>query len=359
MNTDTVIKFDPEEVYDVTIIGGGPAGLYSAFYSGLREMKTKLIEFQPVLGGKVHVYPEKMIWDVGGQPPIPGARLIEQIVQQGLTFQPTVVLQEKIVSLSRNTEGLFVLHAESGRLHYSKTVIVAVGSGILNPQKLTIEGAERFEVTNLHYTVKSLKQFKDKTVLLSGGGNSCVDWANELLPFAKQVIVTYRKDAFTGHEAQVKQLMESSAKCLFHTSITRLIAGEGDTSNVIRKVECTRHDNREVFELDVDEVIINHGYERDASLLEQSELNIEMAEASYIAGTSQSESSVEGLYAAGDILHHEGKLHLISGAFQDAANAVNRAKRFIQPDAQQHAMVSSHNEVFKERNKEAVKQWVR
>ncbi len=83
-----------KEIYDVTIIGGGPAGLYSAFYSGLREMKTKLIESQPRLGGKIHVYPEKMIWDVGGLTPLSGADLIKQLVKQGLTFDPTVVLNE-------------------------------------------------------------------------------------------------------------------------------------------------------------------------------------------------------------------------------------------------------------------------
>ena len=77
-----------EAIYDVTIIGGGPAGLFSAFYSGLREMKTKIIEFQPYLGGKVHVYPEKMIWDIGGLTPVTGEQLIEQVVQQGLTFEP-------------------------------------------------------------------------------------------------------------------------------------------------------------------------------------------------------------------------------------------------------------------------------
>ena len=97
---------------------------------------------------------------------------------------------------------LLYLHAASGRLHYSKTVIVAVGSGILNPIKLEIEGAERFEVSNLNYTVKSLKYFKDKTVIISGGGNSAIDWANELEPIAKKVYITYRKDSLKGHEAQ-------------------------------------------------------------------------------------------------------------------------------------------------------------
>lgn len=135
------------EVFDVTIIGGGPAGLFSAFYSGLREMKTKIIEFQPYLGGKVHVYPEKMIWDIGGLQPVPGAQLIEQMVNQGLTFQPEVVLGEKVTSISKDEQGYFVLHTASEKKHYSKTVILAIGGGILKPIKLEIQGAERFEVT--------------------------------------------------------------------------------------------------------------------------------------------------------------------------------------------------------------------
>src|SRR5690554_3755313 len=111
-----------QDLYDITIIGGGPAGLYSAFYSGVREMKTKLIEYQSKLGGKVHVYPEKMIWDVGGLKPIPGAQLIDQLVEQGLTFNPEVVLGEKVESITRDEAGIFVLQTASGQLHYSKTV---------------------------------------------------------------------------------------------------------------------------------------------------------------------------------------------------------------------------------------------
>lgn len=346
-----------QDLFDVTIIGGGPAGLYSAFYSGLREMKTKLIEFQPQLGGKIHVYPEKMIWDVGGLTPVPGAKLIEQLVEQGLTFNPEVVLGEKVTSIGRDADGTFVLHTASGTEHYSKTVIVAVGGGILNPQKLEIEGAERFEVSNLNYTVKSLKQFKDKTVVISGGGNSAIDWANELESIAKRVYLVYRKGALTGHEAQASQLMNSSAECLLNTSITRLIASSNH--EVIERVELTHHETGEVSELEIDEVIISHGYERDKDLLENSSLDIDMVDEYFIAGNPNGASSVEGLYAAGDILKHDGKLRLIAGAFQDAANAVNQAKQFIQPDAHKSAMVSSHNELFKQRNRELVKQMIR
>ncbi|AOM08976.1 MULTISPECIES: NAD(P)/FAD-dependent oxidoreductase [Bacillus] len=346
-----------EELFDITVIGGGPAGLYSAFYSGLREMKTKIIEFQPHLGGKIHVYPEKMIWDVGGLLPVTGDKLIEQLVQQGLTFKPEVVLDTKVESIIRNQDGTFTLKTSTGEEHFSKTVIVATGSGILKPQKLSIEGAERFEVSNLNYTVKSLKRFKGKTVIISGGGNSAVDWANELEPIAKKVYVTYRKEELSGHEAQVKQLMNSSAECFFNTSITKLIAG--DNHEAIEYVELTNHETGEVSHLPIDEVIINHGYERDITLLENSELDVAIIDNYYIAGNANSESSVDGLYAAGDILKHEGKLHLIAGAFQDAGNAVNKAKQFIQPDASEYGMVSSHNEVFKKRNRELIKQMIK
>lgn len=348
---------DQRELFDVTVIGGGPAGLYSAFYSGLREMKTKIIEFQPKLGGKLHVYPEKMIWDVGGLTPITGAKLMEQLIEQGLTFKPTVVLNEKVESISRDENGVFVLEATTGQKHFSKTVIVAIGSGILNPKKLEIEGTERFEESNLHYTVQAFKDFKDKTVLISGGGNSAVDLANELEPIAKKVYLSYRKSELTGHESQVTQLLNSSAECFFNSTVTRLIANE--EKERIKQVEITNTETNEVSDLSVDEVIINHGYEHEASLLKNRNLNLNIVDDFYISGQANGQTSVEGLYAAGDILTHEGKINLIAGAFQDAANAVNQAKRFIQPDAHKTAMVSSHNELFTKRNRELVEQLVK
>jgi len=342
-----------DQLFDVTIVGGGPAGLYAAFYSGLREMTTKLIEFQPFLGGKVHVYPEKMIWDVGGLPPVSGAQLIEQLVTQGLTFAPEIVLGQKVTSLTKNENGHFVLHTSSGQQHYAKTVILAVGYGILQPTKLNLDGAERFEVSNLHYTVKSLARFQGKTVLISGGGNAAIDWANELEPIAKKVYLTYRKDMLNGHEAQVTRLLNSTVECLFNTTIVKLVATADHER--IAQVILHRSDEQEEMDLIVDEVIINHGYDRDKDLLENSELNIVMENEYNIAGTPMSETSVEGLYAAGDILHHPGKLHLITGAFQDAANAVNKAKQYIAPDATSWGTVSSHNELFAQKNRELLK----
>ena len=343
------------EIFDLTIIGGGPAGLYSAFYGGLREMKTKIIEAQPDLGGKIHVYPEKVIWDVGGLGPITGAKLIEQLKNQAMTFNPEVVLNEKIASIGR-VDGLFLLRSESGTVHYSKSIIVAIGSGILKPQKLKLEGAEKYEVSNLHYMVNSLKYFKNRTVVISGGGNSAIDWANSLEPVAKKIYLVHRRDCFSGHESQVTQLMNSKVECIFNSSITNLIADE--THNSIEYVELTNQKTGEIISLPVDEVLINHGFDQDASLLEHSELDVRLIDQFFIDGTPTSETSVPGLFAAGDILKHEGKLNLIAGTFQDAANAVNKAKQFIEPSAETAAMVSSHNKVFSERNKELILQLV-
>lgn len=345
------------ELFDVTIIGGGPAGLFASFYSGLREMKTKVIEYQPRLGGKVHVYPEKMIWDVGGLTPTLGEKLIEQLIQQGLTFDPTVVLGQKVERIARDEDGVFILHTSAGEQHYSKTVILAIGGGILEPQRIDLEGAEKFEVSNLSYTVKSLRRFKDKTVIISGGGNSAVDWANELEPIAKKVYLTYRKEALSGHEAQVTQLLNSSATCFFNTTITKLIACSNQEK--VERVELTNHLTGEVEELAIDEVIINHGYERDRSLLQNSQVNLEMANEYFLAGTTTGATSEPGIFAAGDVISYDGKVHLIAGAFHDAANAVNQAKLYIQPEAHESGMVSSHNEIFQSRNRELIKQMMK
>lgn len=347
---------DNQDIFDVTIIGGGPAGLYSAFYSGLRGMKTKIMEYQEELGGKIHVYPEKMVWDVGGVPPVPGAKLIDHLVEQGLTFNPEVKLKTKVDFISRDESGVFIIHTAKGEKHYSRTIIVAVGGGILNPQRLKIEGAERFEITNLNYTVKSLQRFKDKTVVISGGGNSAIDWARELDGIAKQVFITCRNDSFSCHESQTAELQNSSVVCFFHTNITKLIADEDHEK--IEKVELTNHSTGVVEYLPIDEVIVNHGYERDISLLDNSDIDIERKDNYFIDGNERSESSIPGLYAAGDILMHDGKLNLIAGAFQDAANAVNMAKQWIDPNAEKGAMVSSHNDVFKNKNRELIKKIV-
>lgn len=343
------------EIFDVTIIGGGPAGLYSTFYSGLRSMKTKLIESQAQLGGKVLLYPEKMIWDVGGQPPIMGAQFVNQLIEQAKTFQPTILTNTKVDLIDKNDNNLFVITTNDGQKHYSKSIIMANGGGIIHPQKLNIEGAEKFEMTNLHYTVPSFKLFQHKRVLISGGGNGAIDWAVEMVDIADEIILVYRKDQLTAHEAQVN-LLKSNPKVtiLLNTTIEKLIANKEKTK--VSQVVLKKHDTAEELHQHIDHIIVSHGYNRDASLNFSTETSLKLKDDYYYEGTATGKTSQEGIFAAGDILSYEGKVHLLVGTFQDAVNAVNSAKTYIDPLANQFEMVSSHNEKFQEKNRQIIQE---
>ncbi|MFA9559193.1 NAD(P)/FAD-dependent oxidoreductase [Evansella sp. AB-rgal1] len=341
------------EIYDVTIVGGGPAGLYSAFYSGLRNMKTKVMEVQPVLGGKVNIYPEKVLWDVGGLPPIQAQQFIQNLVNQANTFLPTICLRTKVEEITKQDD-IFVISTNTGEIHYSKTIIVAVGGGILNPIKLEIEGAEKYEMTNLHYTILGLERFRNKKVLVSGGGNGAIDWAVELLPVAKEVIVIYRKEQLSAHESQVEKLKEHGVQIMLNAEITSLVSNENKTA--IEHVIISQYG--ETHQLRVDDVLISHGYNREVSLTFADEIQPLRKDDYYLDGQGQCKTSVPGIFGAGDIISYNDKVNLLVGTFQDAVLAVNNAKLYIDPKADKYAMVSSHNKKFIEKNKEFLKEVV-
>lgn len=334
-----------EELYDVTIVGGGPAGLYTAFYSGMRDLKTKIIEYSSQLGGRMLIYPEKMIWDVGGVTPILGGQLIKQLVEQAKTFDPTIVLNQKVEKLEKQQDGTFMLTSSTGEKHFSKTVILAVGYGVLSMQKLEIEGADRFEVTNLHYTVQELEIFRHKHVLISGGGNSAVDWANELEPIAASVTVVHRRDDFGGHEKNVLRMKESSVRVKTPYEVVQL-HGDGD---LIQYVSIVNKETGESERVEVDAVIVNHGLKCDYGALEEWGLNIQ-DEVAIV--NEKRETNIEGVYGVGDFIDHPSKVRLIAGAFTDGILALNSAKLYLEPDAPKVAYVSSHNIRFKERNEQ-------
>ncbi|WP_230504962.1 NAD(P)/FAD-dependent oxidoreductase [Sutcliffiella rhizosphaerae] len=341
-------------LYDVTIIGGGPAGLYSAFYSGLRSMKTKIIEVQPVLGGKVNIYPEKILWDVGGLPPTQAQQFVQNLVDQAMTFLPTVCLNTKVEEITKQGE-IFVISTDSGEVHYSKTIIVAVGGGILNPIKLELAGAKKYEMANLHYTILGLQRFRGKKVLVSGGGNGAVDWAVELLSVAKEVVVVYRKEQLTAHESQVEKLKEHGVEIILQAEIQSLLSNSHKTA--IEQVIISQ--NGEEYPIDVDDVLICHGYNREVSLSFADDIQPVRKDDYYLVSQGQCKTSIPGVFGAGDVISYDDKVNLLLGTFQDAALAVNNAKMYIDPKADQYAMVSSHNDKFKEKNQEFFKKTIR
>ncbi len=338
-------------LYDVTIIGGCPAGLYSAFYSGLRKLKTKLIESQSQLGGKVLLYPEKLIWDIGGHPPVLGEQFVKQLIEQAKTFDPTILTDTKVDRIERQDD-VFIVHTATGEKHYSKTVLLAVRGGIINPQKLSLEGAEKYEMSNLHYTVQSYKRFVNKDIIISGGGNAAIDWAVGLSPIAKNITVVYLKDTLSAHEATIKEALDAGVHIECNTSITKLTANADKTA--IQLVTCENAKTKQSYTRQIDEVIVSHGYNREASLAFDEAIVIPKKDDYYFEGKATGETAQPGIFATGDILLFEGKINLLLGTFQDAANAVNSIKTYLELTAYRYGMVSSHNELFKEKNRSII-----
>lgn len=341
---------------DVTIIGGGPAGLFASFYSGLRGMSVRIIDVQDKLGGKMQIYPEKIIWDIGGVAPKPCYEIIKDMIEQGLHFNPEVNLNERVTDIRKVAEQHFEVETEEGNIYESKAVIFAVGGGIINPKPLNIKDAERYHLTNLHYVVQSFSKFKGKNILISGGGNTALDWARDLSGIAKSITLIYRKPEIRGYEAMIKVLEDINVTLLPKTQISELI-GDKDCEH-IREVKLENIESGETTTKEFDDVIISHGFDHENPLLKDCTSKLDLYDEYRVKGFGNTTTNIPGIFACGDIVHHDAKVHLIASAFSDAGNAANLAKLYIEPDAYKEGYVSSHNDIFKASNKEIINKYL-
>jgi ferredoxin/flavodoxin---NADP+ reductase len=326
-------------LYDITVIGGGPVGIFTAFYGGMRHAKVKLIEAMPQLGGQLSaLYPEKYIYDIAGFPKIRAQELVDSLKEQAGQFDPTIVLEqtvEKVEKIEKDGESIFELTTNSG-VHYSKTIIITAGVGAFQPRRIENEGADTYEGKNLHYFVSDLNVFAGEKVLVNGGGDSAVDWALMLENIAEKVTIVHRRDQFRAHEHSVNLLMNSE-KIDVRTpyTITELV-GDGEKINQV-KIGQVRGDNSET--IDVDSVIVNFGFISALGPIKNWGLEIEK---NCLVVNSKMETNIPGIYAAGDIASYEGKMKLIAAGFGEAPTAVNSAKNYIDPEtAKAHAHSSS------------------
>ncbi|SOC37749.1 NAD(P)/FAD-dependent oxidoreductase [Salinicoccus kekensis] len=333
-------------VYDTLIVGGGPAGLYAAFYAGLRGMSVKLIEHHAELGGKLNIYREKFIWDIGGMPANTGDAIVRQLIEQAYTFGPDVSTSTTCHDITKEGD-IFKTETSIGGFT-SKSVIIATGLGIYSPVKLDIDGAEKFEMSNLYYTVKDLKSFKNKEILISGGGNTAVDWAHDLSGIAGSVTLVCRKSELKGHEAMVGKLDEKGVRVVKGAAIDKLTPNSSqDEIQSVRLSDGT--------EIKTDAVVINHGFDADCEFVKRLGQNLPMNEHQMIETENTVGTGIPGLYACGDQITYDNRVHLIASCFPEAAMAANFAKQYISGgEAADEAIVSSHNEKFSEMNEQMI-----
>jgi ferredoxin/flavodoxin---NADP+ reductase len=313
------------DVTDITIIGGGPTGLFGAFYAGLRGLKTKVIDVLPELGGQLTaLYPEKYVYDVAGHPKILAKDLAKNLALQAALFKPALCLGEKVHTITRVGENWQVLTDKSDD-HYSKSILLALGAGACVPKKLDIDYNRDWENECIFYAVKNKERFRGQSVLIVGGGDSAVDWANEFSIVADKVTLIHRRDQFRAVQTSVEEMRRNKVDIKTFYELKDM-QGKDKVEGV------TIFDNRTGKEeqLAVDALIINIGFVINLDFLKSWGLKMEV---NAITVNEKMETNLPGIYAAGDIAAHPAKLKLIATGAAEAATAVNFAVTYINPSA--------------------------
>lgn len=314
------------ETYDMTIIGAGPVGLFTTFYAGMREANVHLIDSMEEVGGQLSaLYPEKYIYDVAGFPKIKAQDLVDQLYEQALTFSPKITLGESVLNVNRLDEETFEIITNANR-YLTRTIIITAGAGAFQPRKLEVKDSEKYEGSNLYYSIKKLDDFLGQDVLVCGGGDSAVDWSLALEPIANSVTLIHRRDRFRAHEASVTELKNSNVTVLTPFEVAEII-GDGEKINQVLIKEVR---GEKTTLVDVHSVIVNFGFITDLGPLKTWGLEIQR---NSISVNQQMETNIPGIYSAGDICIYKGKPKLIATGFGEATIAVNQAKLRIDPNA--------------------------
>lgn len=334
------------DAFDITIIDGGPVGLFTAFYGGMRQASVKIIESLPQLGGQLSaLYPEKYIYDIAGYPKVRAQELVDKLLEQMNQFKPAICLGESVKHIDRLSDQSFAIRTNKDT-HYTKAVIITAGNGAFQPRKLNMEGEEKFENKNLHYFVQDLSQFTGKKVVIFGGGDSAVDWAFMLEPIAEKVTLIHRRNKFRAHEHSVHRLNKSKVEVL-----TPYIPYELIGTDKIEKVIVKNTSGREPMVIEADDVLVNFGFVSSLGPIKDWGLEIEK---NAILVNSKMETNIPGIYAAGDICTYEGKVKLIASGFGEAPTAVSNAKVYIDPSSKVQPLHSTSIMADKDKSSTAI-----
>ncbi|MFQ5453093.1 MAG: NAD(P)/FAD-dependent oxidoreductase, partial [Candidatus Zixiibacteriota bacterium] len=306
--------------------GAGPVALYGMYYSGLRRNRSKVIDMLGEIGGGLMaLYPEKYIYDVAGFPKVLAKDLIKLLREQADQYDHTYCLEEKVVGLERTRDGLIKLTTPR-KEHFSKTVVICAGMGAYIPKRMDIPNVKELEGAGVFYSVRRINDFREKNVLIVGGGDSAFDYAMMLEPVARSIVHIHRNDFFSAHEDSVKKVMNSSVRMKYPFWEVKQIEGD----DWVRKVTIVQTQTGEQEQLQVDAVIFNIGFITNLGPIADWGLEIDK---NAIKVDNRMRTNIEGVYAAGDIVNYDGKLKLISTGCGEIAIAVNNAKHYINPRA--------------------------
>lgn len=315
---------------DVTIIGAGPVGLFAIFELGLLKQRCHLIDYLAQPGGQLsEIYPKKPIYDIPGYPTVLAQELVDNLLKQAEPFKPTFTLGERIEKLEKIGERDFIVTTNLGTKINSGVVVIAGGLGCFEPRKPEVADLEKFENgKGVNYVVLDPEKFRDKKIVIAGGGDSALDWTIFLSELAKEVTLIHRSESFRGAPdsvSKVQKLAESGKiNLLLNTQLTS-VHGNETLNNVI----VTNIKNNEVKEIDADNLIPLFGLSPKLGPIADWGLNIDKA--AIEVNTDDYSTNIPGIYAIGDINTYKNKLKLILCGFHEAALMSHSAYKYLNP----------------------------
>ena len=306
---------------DLLVIGAGPTGLFATYYAGFRGLRVAVVDSLPELGGQITaMYPEKQILDVAGFPTVKGRDLVEGLVAQAATAHPEYFLDRTATSLRQDGDSV-TIGLDDGEEIRAGAVLITAGIGKFSPRPLP--AGEGWVGRGLEFFVPSFAPYAGKDVVIVGGGDSAFDWALHLEPVARSVTLVHRRDAFRAHARTVEQVRSSPVRIITKAEVT---AFNGD--GVVESVEVLA--DGEKMTLPAQAVVAALGFVADLGPLQ--EWGIEVVKR-HVVVDSAMRTSIERVFAAGDVTEYPGKVRLIAVGFGEAATAVNNAAVAIDPSA--------------------------
>jgi thioredoxin reductase (NADPH) len=314
---------------DICIIGAGPVGLFTVFEAGLLKMRCHLIDALPQIGGQLsEIYPQKPIYDIPGYPEIKAQELIDRLMEQIEPFDPGFTLGERVEELEKQEDGSYIVRTNEGTAVHCQVVAIAGGLGCFEPRKPEIEGLEDFEGKGVAYMVKQPEQFRDKNIVLAGGGDSALDWTIYLADIAKSVTLIHRGDTFRGAPDSAEKVFdlakEGKINLVLQSNVLSISGNEH-----IESITLVGKDKEEKI-LETDYLIPLFGLSPKLGPLANWGLNIDKS--AIEVNTFDYSTNVERIFAIGDINTYPGKLKLILCGFHEAALMVQSAFKFVYPD---------------------------
>jgi thioredoxin reductase (NADPH) len=314
---------------DVLIIGAGPCGLFAVFELGILDMKVHLVDILDKVGGQcAELYPEKPIYDIPAIPYITGQGLCEALMAQVKPFGPTFHLTEMVETIEKIGDPLFRLTTDQGKIFEAKIVVIAAGGGSFQPKRPPVPGIEGYEGTSVHYAVRKMDVFRDKRLLIVGGGDSALDWTLNLAPIAKRVTLMHRRDQFRAAPDSVNKMRALVAEKKMDFVLGQVTGLEGQGGQLTAAL--AKPDKGDPYRVECDAMLPFFGL--TMKLGPVASWGVKLDDDLIPVDTATFESNVPGIFAIGDINTYPGKLKLILSGFHEAALMAQKAYHYVYPD---------------------------